>query len=183
MANSREFDWWPSITKLAEEFIKFVNEQTNGNVELKEKDFEQVKDAYQKELRAFERKFYGKRKKDNEDNEDNKHNLDAHKIAALHIKAFLDVSPFYTLNSKHVNQEEFMDVQLYPNEIFAMHLMNLILISWSGLEIKICMEDKEMKWFIGLLNHFRLDIDKLDILSLSSIIYYIEDKYLNHAKE
>jgi len=101
-----------------------------------------------------------------------------HKVAALYIKAFLEVSPFYSFNRKRVSQNELTEVQLYPNEYFAMELMNLILISWNKSKTAICMKKNEKDWFIGLLNHFRLDLEELDVLSLASTIYYIEDKYI-----
>jgi len=164
--------WWPDITKLADSFVGFVNQQTNGNeAALKIKNLEQVKDVYYKNLKVFKRKFYGKKST-------GWHNLDVHKIIALYIKAFLDVSPFFILNLKRGSQNSLTEVKLYPNEFFAMELMNLILISWNNSKTAICMEENEKKWFVGLLNHFRLDMEKLDVLSLASIIYYIEDKYL-----
>jgi hypothetical protein len=177
MANSRGFNsqpWWPHITRLANAFVDFVNHQTNGNgnaAVLKMKNLEQVKDTYHKNLKAFKRKFYGKKNTD-------KHNLDVHKIVALYINAFLDVSPFYIFNLKHGIKSNFTEVQLYPNEYFTMELMKLILISWNESKNVIRIKENERKWFIGLQNHFRLDMIKLDILSLASIIYYIEDKYL-----
>jgi len=184
MANYRfpSEHWWPDITSLADSFIDFVNQQTNGNaITLEKKSLEEVKDVYYQNLIPFKKKFYGK----NQVGEPPY--LDVHKVIALYIKAFLTISPFYLkhevslldiLRHRHVNQNNLTEVQLYPNEFFAMKLMDLILISWNESKTPICMEKNEKEWFIGLLNQFRLDIDKLDVLSLASIIYYIEDKYL-----
>jgi len=171
--------WWPNITSLANSFLDFVNQQMNDNVttlNLKMKKLERVKDVYHKNLIVFKRRFYGKKETDQP-------NLDVHKIIALYIKAFLDVSPFYTFNLKLNSQNSSKEVQLYPNEFFAMELMNLILISWNDSKTPISMKENEKKWFIGLLNHYRLDMEKLDILSLAHIIYYIEDKYLSSRTE
>jgi hypothetical protein len=56
--------------------------------------------------------------------------------------------------------------------------MNLILTAWNQAEEGIRMDENEKKWFIILLNHFRLNINTLDVLSLAQIIYYIENKYI-----
>jgi hypothetical protein len=181
MADSKKFNsehWWGAIERLAGLFVVFANQRTNSDasvIKIKKDSLEKAKEVYYRNMIDFKRRFYGKKKTDPP-------NLDVHKVIALYIKAFLDVSPFYTLNLKRGNQNNFTEVQLYPNEYFAMELMNLILISWNDSKTPICMKKNEKEWFIGLLNHFRLDMKKLDILSLASIIYYIEDKYLVTVK-
>ena len=116
---------------------------------------------------AFKNKVYGKKASENK--------IDRHKIIALYIKSFLEVSPFYVEN--HKNQTRTI-IQNYPNEYFSMELMFLILMAWNKKECEIHMDEKERKWLIILLNHYKQEINSLDVLSLSQIIYYIEDKYI-----
>jgi len=181
MANLFGFNsehWWPHITKLADSFVNFINQHKNDNAAaLKMNDLEQVKEVYYRNLVAFKRRFYGKKEVEKPPY------LDVHKVAALYIKAFLEVSPFYSLNRKQVSQTDLTEAQLYPNEYFAMELMKLILISWNESKTAICMKKNEKDWFIGLLNHFRLDVEELDVLSLASTIYYIEDKYITQKQQ
>jgi hypothetical protein len=51
-------------------------------------------------------------------------------------------------------------------------------MAWDETKSPIKMNEQEIKWFVILLNHFRLNINTLDVLSLAQIIYYIEDKYI-----
>jgi hypothetical protein len=80
---------------------------------------------------------------------------------------------------KSRNKQERSVVQSLPNEYFSLELMNLILTSWNQSKEGIRMDKNEEKWFIILLNHFRLNINTLDVLSLAQIIYYIENKYIS----
>jgi len=172
--------WWPSIKDFAGQFCNWVNEYSpDKSVSLERRDLEYVKRVYVKNLTAFRKWFYGKLDSNN-DNEQ-RHNLDRHKICALYIKSFLEVSPFYIKNYRNCDVSQ--KVLMYPNEYFCMELMKLILMAWNKTEIEININEDEKTWFIGLLNHFRLDPDTLDVLSLAQIIYYIEKQYINTAKK
>jgi len=179
MKNEPRFNsevWWPHIEQLADSFVDYINkEQTKKNSKMKicklKKWDEVVKNTYYKNLLPFKKGIYGKNVSENR--------IDRHKIIALYIKSFLEVSPFYVENLDNRNSTETL---ICPNEHFSLQFMYLILMAWNKKKCKIRMQDNEKKWFIILLNHFRLNINKLDVLSLSQIIYYIEDKYVNREK-
>jgi len=165
--------WWEDIKNFATEFIKLANakdKQRKNPVVLKvqDREFDRVKAVYSFNLQIFKKKAYGKYVSE--------HKIDRHKIIALYIKSFLEVSPFYV--DGHGRQEKTV-VQSLPNEFFVFELMNLILTAWNQVNEGISMEENEKKWFIILLNHFRLNINTLDVLSLAQIIYYIENKSIS----
>jgi len=167
--------WWDDITDFARKFIAFVNKQgkqiTPPMVQMQEKEFNRVIPTYYGNLQAFKNNFYGIDGAD--------YRIDRYKITALYIKSFLEVSPFY-IEGK--SSQEKTPVQRLPNEYFSFELMNLILTAWNKLEEGIRMDANEKELFIILLNHFRLNINSLDVLSLAQIIYYIENKYLKVIK-
>jgi len=164
--------WWTDIARLSETFLDYINRQGNDGpiVKLNPKELAKAKEVYFKNLMAFKNKVYGKKAAINK--------IDRHKIIALYIKSFLEVSPFHIENRS--NQVKSI-IQSYPNEYFSMELMFLILMAWNNKKCEIEIDEKEKKWFIILLNHFKLEINTLDVLSLSQIIYYIEDKYIINA--
>jgi len=168
--------WWEDIKDLAGRFVKFANKQSVSGtmsivLKIQEKEFNRIKSVYFSNLQIFKKNAYGK--------DASEHRIDRHKIIALYIKSFLEVSPFYI--ESHGKQKRTV-VQSLPNEYFSFELMNLILTAWNESEKGILMDENEKKWFIILLNHFRLNINTLDVLSLAQIIYYIEDKYIGHAR-
>ncbi|WP_461255302.1 hypothetical protein [Treponema sp. R80B11-R83G3] len=168
--------WWEDIKDFAERFVTFVNKQSEQKesqivLKIQPKEFERVKHAYFSNLQIFKRKVYGKNVSE--------HRIDRHKIIALYIKSFLEISPFYT---KGDNKYKRTTVQSLPNEYFSLEIMNLIITAWNQSEEGIRMDENEKKWFIILLNHYRLNINTLDVLSLAQIIYYIEDKYIRINK-
>jgi hypothetical protein len=61
--------------------------------------------------------------------------------------------------------------------------MNLVLTAWNQLKKGIRMDENEKKWFVILLNHYRQNLNALDVLSLAQIIYYIEDKSRNQKNK
>jgi len=166
--------WWPDITRFADLFLEYINKQAaNGPiVKLKLKEMEKVKEIYFRNLLVFKDKVYGKKASE--------YRIDRHKIIALYIKSFLEVSPFYVENRG--NQSRTI-IQSCPNEYFSMELMYLILIAWKKRkECKILMDENERKWFIILLNHYKLEINTLDVPSLAQIIYYIEGRFIDAPK-
>ena len=178
--------WWDDINNLAQKFVYFVNVQSKQRtpsviLAKQEKEFDQVKITYRGNLRVFKRKVYGKKASE--------HNIDRHKIIALYIKSFLEVSPFYVKSrnkpfhirgsNKQEKTQKTIGVQDLPNEFFSFELMKLILTAWNQSKEGIHMDKNEKKWFIILLNHLKLNISTLDVLSLAQIIYYIEDKYIS----
>jgi len=165
--------WWPDIGRFAAIFLGDINKQTGDDgpeIKLKPNGLEEVKEVYFKNLTAFKNKIYGKKAAENR--------IDRHKMTALYIKSFLEVSPFYVEARRNQNRTI---IQSCPNEYFSMELMCLILTAWNEKECEVRMIENEEKWFIILLNHYRLEINTLDVLSLAQIIYYIEDKYINAA--
>jgi len=165
--------WWEDIKDLAGRFAKFVNKQNEEEkppivLKIQQKEFDRVKPVYFGNLQMFKRRAFGK--------DADEHLIDKHKIIALYIKSFLEVSPFYIEGPK---KQKITAVQSLPNEYFSFELMNFILTAWNKSEKGIYMDENEKNWFIILLNHFRMNIIALDVLSLSQIIYYIDDKYKN----
>jgi len=164
--------WWEDIEKFAGKFAGFVNgqggqKQTPVVLKIQKREFNRVKAVYFGNLQVFKKRVYGK--------DVSEHRIDRHKIIALYIKSFLEVSPFYIESQ---NEQKRTVVQSFPNEYFSFELMKLILSSWNNFEEGIYFDENEEKWFIILLNHFRLNINTLDVLSLSQLIYYIEGKYI-----
>ncbi|MCL2764755.1 MAG: hypothetical protein FWD40_05685 [Treponema sp.] len=178
MSNKFGFDsehWWSNIRSFAAIFLGRNNKQTKEDgpeVMIKPNGLEKAKEVYFKNLMAFKNKTYGKKTSENK--------VDRHKMIALYIKSFLEVSPFYVEARRDQNRTI---IQNCPNEYFSMELMCLILSAWNEKECGMRMIENEEKWFIILLNHYRLEINTLDVLSLAQIIYYIEDKYINRASE
>jgi hypothetical protein len=164
--------WWPNIERLTSIFLEYINKQAGNGpiVKLKPKELEKVKEVYFRNLKAFKDKVYGKKASE--------HRIDHHKVTALYIKSFLEVSPFYVEN---LSNQSRTDIQSCPNEYFSMELMFLIIMAWNKKECEIRMAENERKWFIILLNHYKLEISTLDVLSLAQIIYYIEDKYIKRG--
>ena len=168
--------WWPPIQELANRFRGWVKDHsTDKSVSLECKDLEDVKRTYANNLSAFKKWFYGSSASD--DDKEEQHYLDRHKICALYIKSFLEISPFYIKN--YQNRDVSKKTLMYPNEYFCLELMELIFMAWNKTECELNMDENEKTWFIGLLNHFRLDLSTLDVLSLAQIIYYIEKQYIN----
>jgi len=163
--------WWPHIELLADSFFDYINKEQKkkaSKMEIRKlKKLEEVKNTYYKNLMPFKKGIYGKKASENR--------IDRHKIIALYIKSFLEVSPFYVENFNNRHSTETLN---YPNEHFSLQLMYLILMAWNETKCEIRMDKNEKKWFIILLNHFRLNINTLDVLSLAQIVYYIEDKYI-----
>ena len=168
--------WWPHIVRLADSFVDYINKEQakkNSKMEVhKLKRMEEVKNTYYKNIIPFKKRIYGKDASENR--------IDRHKIIALYIKSFLEVSPFYVENYDNRTCTETLNC---PNEYFSLQLMYLILMAWNETKCKIRMDKNEKKWFIILLNHFRLNINTLDVLSLAQIVYYIEDKYIGRVSD
>jgi hypothetical protein len=168
--------WWHDIEHFADLFFVDISKQdVNGlKVKFESKALSEVKDTYFRNLMAFKAKIYGKDVLKHETTK----RIDRHKIVALYIKSFLEISPFHVERSSSQCK---VTIQNCPNEFFLMELMYLILIAWNKKKCEICMVKKEKEWFIRLLNHYQLEIDTLDVLSLAQIIYYIEDKYIKNS--
>jgi hypothetical protein len=168
--------WWEDIKDFSCRFVAFINKQSEQKespivLKIQTKEFERVKQTYFSNLLIFKKYVYGKKAPERR--------IDRHKIIALYIKSFLEMSPFYIEGD---NKYERTVVQCLPNEYFSFEIMNLILTAWNQSQEGIHMDEKEKKWFIILLNHYRLNINTLDVLSLAQIIYYIEDKYIKINK-
>lgn len=162
--------WWSSIERLARSFVDFVNKEIRNEqmeIVLEKGNMDKVRYVYRRNMMSFKRKVYGKRALE--------HKIDRHKIIALYIKSLLEVSPFFVRNRIKQEKHNVMDC---PNEYFSLELMFLILTAWNKKKSQIDMDKHERNWFIILLNHYRLDLNTLDILSLAQIIYYIENKYI-----
>lgn len=180
--------WWEHIKTLARHFEADLNKKGYGSVRIKlsETKLESALDMYERNWQKFKEGTYGEAKNDNR--------IDRHKIIAIYMQAFLAEKPF----SLSVPENKDMDLHFpLANEFFSLFFMETVITAWrhgekdadyisnpAGMN-SVCisdifkMEKNEMKWFIILLNHLKLNPKKLDILSLAQIIYYIEKPYNN----
>jgi hypothetical protein len=156
--------WWPDIERLANTFVNYINKD-GKHIKLDKKKILSVKSAYFRNMSAFKKLTYKEKPE--------KHKIDRHKIIALYIKSILEISPFVIDDVKGSEKTPTLIVML-ANEYFSMLLMETIIIAWNTENNILNISEHEKKWFIILLNHFRLHPNTLDILSLSQIIYYIE---------
>jgi hypothetical protein len=167
--DSRDY-WWPHIKLLAKSFEENLNKKGKGKsvrVKLDDKKLDLALNRYVRKWAHFKSKIYG-------DNVDDKR-IDRHKIIALYIECFLRESPFCV---ECFSKNESIDLPLMlANEFFSLSFLEVVINSWHGKTESFKMEAKEKKWFIILLNHFSLNPNALDILSLAQIIYYIEKPY------
>lgn len=164
--------WWPHIKPLAESFAETFNkkgEKFSVNVKFSYDKLELALKSYKKKLAIFKIRTYGK--------DANNNRIDRHKIIALYIECFLKEQPFSVEGILNIEKNKDYLPFMLVNEFFSLAFMYAVINSWHGKSEPFKMEKTEKKWFIILLNHFRLNPDALDFLSLSQIIYYIEKPY------
>ncbi|MDR0516877.1 MAG: hypothetical protein LBH25_07530 [Fibromonadaceae bacterium] len=135
-----------------------------------------------------------------------KKHIDRHKIAALYILSFLAKRPFVVRPSdarlghleKIDEDRSFLLDQnnrrlLLANELFCYVILRDILFSWDDKkDTPFDMEENKKAWFMILLNSYSFKLepesnsqvmsDESLFLSLSQIIYYIEEKYRQEAE-
>jgi hypothetical protein len=180
--DSRRF-WWTTIEQIAEQFevnLKEIGKKYSVSVQLDINKLKEAFEIYELGWWTFKEYVYGQNAK--------KERIDRHKIAALYILSFLMKRPF---SVKVYPENEDVDRKLFlANELFSLAIMQLIIFGWEK-DFKVFQMDKEeKKWFVILLNYFKLNFVKSnpshisddpssvsDILSLSQIIYYIEKSY------
>jgi len=172
--DSRDY-WWNHIKLLAkgfEEALDKKRKESSIRVKLDDGKLDLALSRYEQKYANFKSKIYGGDK-------DNKR-IDRHKIIALYIECFLRERPFCIEGSLKCSlDEESKDLQfMLANEYFSLSFMETVINSWHGKAEVLKMDKEEKKWFIILLNHFTLNPNALDILSLAQIIYYIEKPYV-----
>jgi len=173
--------WWPEIEKVAEEFEKLLNIKGSRDSVFFQYRLEKLTRAFEMYESAWER-F-----KDYIYEDPDKEIIDRHKIAAIYVLSFLITRPFDISIGKETE-----DINKRPlfwaNELFSLEVMLTLIRLWHEDDKIFEMNEGEKKWFIILLNHFKLEMIKLnpnsisvtdpsivsDILSLAQIIYYIE---------
>ena len=169
--------WWSTIKKLAIKFETVLNKKYNKNsvfFKLDINKFDSALDMYEQSWWAFKKDVYGERA--------NEEHIDRHKIISLYILSFLIKRPFHIVNKKEENADE----RFLANELFSLTVMEALISAWNGDKI-FSMNENEKRWFVILLNYFKIKLKKsnssyissdpssvTDILSLSQIIYYIE---------
>ncbi|MDR0304678.1 MAG: hypothetical protein LBH98_07945 [Chitinispirillales bacterium] len=135
--------------------------------------------TYDKELEKFKRKYLKKSSKDKEVK------IDYHKITALYLKVFLIFEPIRLTHEGLEKRKEISDIQFeyimdHANEIFCASLIEVIFRGngWDDdtkrPEKRLMLSDKEKRWLIILLNHYRIYPDTIDVLSLAHTVYYLE---------
>lgn len=173
--------WWQAIKELAKNFENTLNKECNkGSVpfRLDNKKLDSALDMYERSWWTFKKHVY--KEKASEEH------IDRHKIISLYILSFLIKRPFYVkANAKNKDTDRRL---LLANELFSLAVMQVLISTWNGNK-PFNMNESEKKWFVILLNYFKMKLKKLkpspesisddpssvtDILSLSQIIYYIE---------
>ena len=108
--------------------------------------------------------------------------IDHHKIGALYIRAFLKYKPFYF---DVPDKTRYFETCLYTklaNEYFSIPFLAVLFKSWNNdfdgtLEMDTIYKDN----FIKLLYRYKKDINLLDPMALSNVIYLIEQRYFQRS--
>jgi len=107
--------------------------------------------------------------------------LDHHKIAALYIRSFLIHKPFELSVAPETKTCKMSLTTILANEYFSIAFLSSMFKVWNKKnDWTLQYMDKKYKFdFIKLLYHYKKDINRLDPLSLSNIIYLIEQQYFS----
>ena len=111
--------------------------------------------------------------------------LDYHKIAALYIRSFLIYQPFVLSIAPETKSYKLCLHTILANEYLSVAFLGSIYKTWNK-KIGWSLQDMDIKYkfdFIKLLFHYKEDITHLDPLSLSNIIYLIEQHYFKDISQ
>jgi hypothetical protein len=163
----------------------FLNKKGNENsifVQFGNEKLDEALEMYERGWWTFKEHVYGEMAEEKR--------IDRHKIISLYILSFLTKRPFEIRVHPENND---MDKRMFflANEIFSLRVMQALIFAWKKDYKIFKMNESEMKWFILLLNHFKLKFIKsnpkrisddpssvTDFLSLAQVIYYIEKTYI-----
>jgi hypothetical protein len=178
--------FWPKIEDIAKKFETSLNDKGNKDFVFVQLNLETLKESFEMYERGwftFKKHTYGENYSEEL--------IDRHKIISLYILSILTKRPFDV--RVHPENKD-MDKRLFflANEMFSLVVMQFLVSTWNEEDTKIFkMSENEKKWFILLLNYFKLKFIKLnpqrisddlssvtDFLSLAQVIYYIEKSYI-----
>jgi len=172
--------WIPDLKILCFDFLKNLQKRPGGRF-LKFRDEigsiaekGRIIKEYNKTAIIYKDAIYG--------GDANSKRIDHHKIAALYIRAFLKYKPFYF---DVPDETKYFEVCLYTklaNEYFSIPFLAALFKSGNNdfdgkLEMDVTYKDQ----FIKLLYSYKKDIQNLNPLALSNIIYLIEQHYFKHS--
>jgi len=169
--------WLPNLQELCFEVLKNLKNRSGGRF-LRLKDElvgttekpGKIVEEYHTSAALLKQKIFG-------DNAPKSH-LDHHKIAALYIRSFLIYQPFILdIPAETENKDRCLNTML-PNEYFSIAYLAAIYKSWNKKFDWTLKMDARYKFdFIKLLYRYKKNINLLDPLTLSNIIYLIEKHY------
>jgi len=169
--------WWPIIIELANSYEKIIIENF-GIVQLDHQKLDDALNLYKSGWWRFKEHIYMRKAE--------KARLDMHKIIALYILSFLITEPFRACIPDTENNDN--DMIFLINEYFCLDIMRALISACAKKDEAFQMSENDIHWFIVLLNNIKLKYvelntqvispdhlsDKVDILSLAQIVYYIE---------
>jgi hypothetical protein len=173
--------WIPAINDLCFDFLKYLQKQPGGkflrfqdNLIGTEENPGSIVEEYNKTVCSLKAEIFGK-------DADQSH-IDYHKIASLYIRSFLMYKPFCVDIPEGTKNIDWVLITKRPNEYFSIAFLEAIFQSWNErfeLDGLLRMNPSYRCDFIKLLYRYGKDINKLDPLSLSNIIFLIEKCYFN----
>jgi hypothetical protein len=171
--------WIPAINDLCFDFLENLRKRPGGRFlrfqdELlgTEENPGRIVEEYHKTAHSLKAEIFGKYA-------DQSH-IDYHKIASIYISSFLKYKPFCPYNPEETKNIEWCLITKNPNEYFSIPFLAAIFQSWNEMfdsDGLLRMDPLYRDNFIKLLYHYGKDINKLDPLSLSNIIFLIEQCY------
>jgi hypothetical protein len=152
LCNSRI--WWPHIKILAEKFETSINKKGNENSVFVQLDFEKFDEAlkmYERGWWTFKEHVYSEIAE--------RERIDHHKIISLYVLSFLIKKPFSARvhpETKDKDKRQFF----LANELFSLAVMQALIFAWDKNSKIFKIDEEEKKWFVILLNHFKLKLIK-----------------------
>jgi hypothetical protein len=182
--------FWPTIESIAKKFETSLNDEGNKDSVFVQFSLETLKESFE----MYERGWFTFKKHTYGENY-NEERIDRHKIISLYILSILTKRPF---NVRVHPENKDVDKRLFfmANEMFSLVVMLALISLWNEEDKNIYkISESEKKWFILLLNYFKLKFIKsnpqrisddpssvTDFLSLAQIVYYIEKSYVNQSQ-
>ena len=163
--------WFKDIETLFYNVLKYFKSKKGGShLAIKENDLKNIKTDYYNSMTFFKNEIYKDKIKDSK--------IDRHKIIAIYIKSILKNKPFYFESLEDYETNKIAWFVPVANEFFAIALIATILKGWHNDKThKLAIPDNYRKCLIILFHHYLNNINTLDIVSLSHIIYFIEANF------
>jgi hypothetical protein len=160
--------WFPDYKVLAQNFLTFLEQMGAKYLRLDSGRLENVVPHYFANMLDFKQRVYGAEAINN--------TIDHHKILALYTKSFLVNTPFiYPVGIK----SGLLRIELLANEFFCVTFIATVFRAWiDGGDHKVLnIPENDLSWLIKLFYQYHKSPETLDILSLSRIIYDLEQRF------